>query len=417
MKRKTKTLAAAGKDGNFKVSQVVVVQPPKRDTVDISKYISGLKSADKGKRNNLYDVYEQIIHDPVIGESIRKRVRKVTNGGLIFSDDNKEVDEMTDLIKTPEFRKLLTAIIMTRFFGKSIIELNFTDVFKMKLVPRKNYDTVKKVILRNMSDETGIPYEEDDFLLNVGEDDDLGLLMEVAPFGIFKRNGGGDYAEFCELWGIPILAALYDPEEEGAREEMEVTMESRGSGGSVVMSKNSDLKNVGTSTTGGVHKEYLDWIDEQMLISLIGQTMTTKNGSSKSQSQTHKEVEDEVVEDDRAYVLEILNYSFVPRLDKRGYPVANGWFNYPKKDSMSILEKIEIAEIIDDRTESGVDEDYWYEISGVPKSKTEKKNKEKSSDDDPADDDPEEKPKGKKLKARDLSFLNRLKDFFDRAPL
>lgn len=411
------TLAASKKGSDFKVSQVVIVQPPKRETLDISKYTGAVKSSDKGKRNSLYDIFDNILKDPVIGESVRKRVRKITNGGLFFSAENKEVDEMTDLIKTPVFRKLLFNIIMTRFFGKSIIELSFTDGFNISLINRKNYDTAKKVILKKIGDDDGIPYENDDFLLNIGDDDDLGLLMEVAPFAIFKRNGGADYAEFCELWGIPILAGLYDPEEEDAREEMEATMEKRGAGGSIVMSKNSEVKSIASESKGAVHKEYLDWIDEQMLISLIGQTMTTKDGSSRSQSETHEEVQNEVSEDDKTYTLEILNYMLLPRLEKRGYPTGKGWFNYPKKDSLTMLQKIEIAEKVDDRTESGVDEDYWYELTGIPKSKTPKnKKKDDSSDDSETDPEPDTKGK-KKVKAEELSFLKRLKDFFDHAPL
>ncbi|MEN5306938.1 DUF935 family protein [Chryseobacterium cucumeris] len=416
-----KTLATKSKDGNFKVSQVVVVQPPKRDSIDISNYIKGLKSADKGKRNSLYDVYETIIKDPVVGEAIRKRVRHITNGGLTFKADNEEIDEMTDLIKTPEFRKLLRDIIMTRFFGKTVIELDFTDGIKVKMIPRKNLDTNKKIILKKIGEEEGISYENDDFLLNIGEDDDLGLLMEVAPYAIFKRNGGSDYAEFCELWGIPILAGLYDPEEEGAREEMETTFEKRGAGGSVVMSKNSDLKPINSEKQpGAVHDKFLEWLDEQILIGLIGQTMTTKDGSSRSQSETHAQTEDDINQDDRIYTIEILNYAFLPRLEKRGFPVKNGWFQYPEKDNLTLKEKIEIAEKVNKLTETGVDEDWWFETTGLPKSKTAKKKpaEEKGDDPEPEKKKPEEKKTSAKMKvtAKELNWLQRAKNFFGHAP-
>lgn len=418
-----KTLATKSKDGNFKVSQVVVVQPPKRDSIDISNYIKGLKSADKGKRNSLYDVYETIIKDPVVGEAIRKRVRHITNGGLTFKADNEEIDEMTDLIKTPEFRKLLRDIIMTRFFGKTVIELDFTDGIKVKMIPRKNLDTNKKIILKKIGEEEGISYENDDFLLNIGEDDDLGLLMEVAPYAIFKRNGGSDYAEFCELWGIPILAGLYDPEEEGAREEMETTFEKRGAGGSVVMSKNSDLKPINSEKQpGAVHDKFLEWLDEQILIGLIGQTMTTKDGSSRSQSETHAQTEDDINQDDRIYTIEILNYAFLPRLEKRGFPVKNGWFQYPEKDNLTLKEKIEIAEKVNKLTETGVDEDWWFETTGLPKSKTAKKKPAEEKGDDPEPEPEKKKPEEKKtsakmkVTAKELNWLQRAKNFFGHAP-
>lgn len=404
-----------------KISQVMVVQPPKRDAMDISTHISGVKSADRGKRAKLYDVYENIIKDPVIGEAIRKRIRNVTLGGLQFAKDNQEVDEMTDLIKSPAFRIMLREILLTRFFGKTILELDFADGFKVEKIARKNLDTAKKIILKDLSDETGWSYENEDFLLNVGEDDDLGLLMEAAPYAIFKRNGGSDYAEFCELWGIPILAALYDPEDENGREEMEGTMESRGAGGSIVASKNSDIKSISSQSNGAVHKEFLEWLDEQILIGLAGQTMTTKEGSSRAQGEVHADTEATIFEDDREYIIEVLNHQFLPRIEKRGFPVGSGWFLYPKKDSMSLKEKMEIAEKVDANTEDGVDEDWWFEASGLPRSK---KKREASSEEQPTTDTEEpnpakEKPTKKtkeKVKAKELSFFDKLKDFFDHAP-
>lgn len=416
---RTASLAKQGE--GTKISQVLVIQSPKRDGMDISTNTQAIKSADKGKRAKLYDIYENIIKDPVIGESVRKRVRRVTNGGLTFQDDNQEVDLMSDFIGSPQFRIMVREILLAKFYGKTILELDFADGFSVDKIARKNLDTAKKVILINQNDETGFSYEDDDFLLNVGEDDDLGLLMEAAPFAIFKRNGGSDYAEFCELWGIPILKALYDPEDENGREEMEATMEKRGAGGSIVASKNSEIDSIAAKITGGVHKEFLDWLDEQILIGLIGQTMTTKDGSSLSQSTTHLNTEDDINDDDRTYVIEVLNHQLLPRLEKRGFPVGNGWFVYPKKDSLSLKEKIEIAEKVDDRTEDGVDEDYWFELTGIPRSKKKKTDPAKEEE----DPEPEKEPapgktkttKKTKVEAKELSMFEKLKDFFAHAPL
>lgn len=413
-----RTASLAKQDKQVNISQVLVVQPPKRGGLDIGATTSAIKSADKGKRSKLIDVYVDIIRDPVIAESIRKRVRRVTNGGLKFQEDNKEVDVMTDLIGSPDFRIMLREILLAKFFGKTILELDFSIDFSINKISRKNLDTAQKVILKNLSDESGIPYENDDFILNVGEDDDLGLLMEAAPFAIFKRNGGSDYAEFCELWGIPILKALYDPQDENGREEMEATMEKRGAGGSIVASKNSEIDSIASKISGAVHTDFLKWLDEQILIGLVGQTMTTKNGSSLSQSKTHAETEKDINDDDRSFVVEVLNYQLLPRLEKRGYPVGAGFFIYPKKDSSTLKDKLDAATIVDDRTESGVDEDYWFELTGIPKSKTGKVDPNKKGDTDPNKKKEDPAPgKKKKVNAKTLSLYEKMMDFFGHAPL
>ena len=125
---------------NINVSQVLVVQPPKREPLEVGKFTTAVKSADRGKRAQLYEQYDQIIKDPVVGESIRKRIRAVTNGGLKFLANNEEVDEMTDFIKTPQFRKLLREIMLTIFYGKTVAELYFTPAFSIAKIPRKHLD-------------------------------------------------------------------------------------------------------------------------------------------------------------------------------------------------------------------------------------------------------------------------------------
>lgn len=89
-----------------------------------------------------------------------------------------------------------------------------------------------------------------------------------------------------------------------------------------------------------------------------------------------------------------------------------------------LISSLEIK--VNDLTAAGVDDDYFYEEFGLPKGN-------KSAQNSPLGDggkavDPSEKPKTKnekqstknqqhkKLTARELTFFEKLKDFFDRAP-
>ena len=68
---------------------------------------------------------------------------------------------------------------------------------------------------------------------------------------------------------------------------------------------------------------------------------------SLSQSKTHLNVSDEISSDDIAYVLEILNFELLPRLEKRGYSVKNGFFVFPEKDNLTLKDKLAIAKDVD----------------------------------------------------------------------
>lgn len=406
----------------YNLSQVLVVQPPRRDITDIAVWKAAMQSADRGRRAALVNLYDNLLIDTVLSDAVDKRIRAVTNWDIQFLSNGQEIDEMADFIDTPEFEELLTEIMLTKFYGKSVIELNFENGFRIYSVPRQNLNTATKHILRNISDPDGIPYEGDEFLLNLGKDSDLGIFLKTAPHAIFKRNGGSDYAQFCELFGIPILGGMYDPDDENGRVEMETAFEKRGAGGSVVMSNKSKIETIGEAGGNGnnVHKPFLEWCDEQILIGVVSQTMTTKDGSSYSQSKTHGDTEDGLNKADRRYVQRILNRMLLPLLEKRGYPVKDGFFKFVEKDHTTPSEKLSIAKAVNDLTADGVDDDYFYEEFGLPRGK-----KSEMPEPDPADQDPPETkskpPKAsskqpKKLTTRELSFFEKLKDFFANAP-
>ncbi|WP_333662282.1 phage portal protein family protein [Chishuiella changwenlii] len=437
MSRRNRLKANQKSSKQINISQAIVVKPPQRSNVGIEKWRNAMKQADRGRRAPLIELVLEIMDaDPVFSEAWDKRVRAITNADIVFQvKGGKEVEAMMDLIDTTEFEETLKEAMWTKLLGKTVGELDFSNGYKFTLIDRRHLNTETKQIVLNQSDTFGISYENNDFLLNLGKDNDLGLAMKVIAYAIFKRNGGADYAQFCELFGIPQLAGLYDPDDEQGRQEMETAFKNRGSAGSIVMSKNGDIKTIGSETSGNtvVHDGFLKWCDEQILIGLIGQTMTTKDGASYSQSKTHGDTENDINKADRRYIQRILNEKLLPILEKRGYPVKGGWFSFPEKEkALSKKEQLEIAIEIDDRTEAGIDEKYWYENFGLPKGNRKanpEKVKETEEEEEPTDNPTEKKEKqksasrsaqGKKVQAQELSFWNKLahnlKDFFAGAP-
>jgi len=428
---RTNKLKHKGNNKPINISQTLIIKPPQRSNVGIDKWRSAMRLADRGRRATLIELINELIDaDPVFGEAWDKRVRAITNSDIVFQINSEEIEPMMDLIDTTEFEEMLKEIMLTIGLGKTVGEFDFTDEFKFTTIDRRHLNTETKQILINPYDTTGVSYENNDFLLNIGKDNDLGLFIRVIPYAIFKRNGGADYAQFCELFGIPVLAGLYDPDDDNARQEMEQAMKERGSAGSVVMSKNSDLKSIGSESSGNVtiHDSFLNWCDKQILIGIQGQTMTTIDGSSYSQSQVHENTSDDISKADRRFVQRVLNEKVLPVLEKRGYPVKGGWFSFPEKEKApSKTEQLNIAKEVDDRTEEGVDNDWWFENFGLPKGNRKRKPEpqeetEVEETDPKGKDTPKnerESSQGKKvqtLKVQDHNFWNRLKDFFANAP-
>ncbi|MFX1715415.1 head morphogenesis protein, partial [Riemerella anatipestifer] len=130
-------------------------------------------------------------------------------------------------------------------------------------------------------------------------------------------------------------------------------------------------------------------------------------------------------------VRRFLNQELKPRLEKRGYPVAGGFFNFiEEKREMTAKEKMELAEKVHNLTTDGVDDDYFYEEFGLPRGKktqaeaqepnteeVEESEETEETKEENKDQNPKEKtPKKKKVQAKELSLFEKLKDFFAHAP-
>ncbi|MDO5607631.1 MAG: DUF935 family protein [Capnocytophaga sp.] len=401
------------KNKAVKISQTLVVRPPQRTPQDISRWRSAIQQADRGRIHTLVELYNDLLIDAVLSSAVEKRIMAVTNATLLFSANNKEVEAMADLIETPEFEEFLREVMLSKFYPKTVLELDFQDGFKVVSIDRRHLDLENKIIAKSVGDTQGISYENDDFLIHLGKEGDLGLFVKTAPHAIMKRNGTGDFARYAELFGIDTLVGYYDPEDESGRSEMESAFQKRGGSASMTMSKNSEVKTIGTQSPGTVdiHERFLRLCDEQMLIGVLGQTMTTKDGSSYSQGKVHADTEDDINKADRRFVQRILNKELLPRLEKRGYPVKGGWFHFAEKsERLSKIDELAIAKGVNEIVP--IDENHWYENFGLPKPTKAGNPTEKKEKNDTADAVTEDK----KLSVSRLGFFDRLKDFFGNAP-
>lgn len=382
----------------------IVIKPNSRNVLDVGQWRSALKAADRGKRQKLYDLYDDIMLDGVLSSAIDKRIKAITNAELVFkTKDENSRPEIDNLMESTEWEYLLTEIMMTIFYGKSVIELDFTNGFHCWSIPRQHINTQNKVISINPNDDKGISYENDDFLLDVGRDDNLGIILKAAPYAIYKRGGFGDWSQFVELFGMPRRIGKYSSHDDTSRKLLEEALEKAGSASWMVIPKETDVETQTTISYQGsttVYSEFRNACNEEILVTILGQTMTTMDGSSRSQSETHKEVEEGINKSDRRFVQRVLNTLLLPRLAKRGYPVDGGYFFFPEAgESISTKDQLDMDVRLVNELGIALDDDYFYETYGRPKPKQTNK-----------------KPPTDNSKTNN-SLLNRVFSFFAGAPV
>lgn len=408
-KKDTTTATAKG----IVVNQLVI-KTLNRPTQTIDGWRTALKSADNGRLTLLYNMYKDILTDNVLKNAIGKRIRPITNAGLTFTINNEEVPEINDLIKTKAFRMLLKEIMLAKMWGITVLEPSFDNLFDVFSIPRTHINTKNKVVGINEGDDTGISYVDDPFLIAIEGEETFGEILAACPYVIYKRGNFGDWAQFAELFGMPFRLGKYDSFDEAGRIQLTEALDKAGSAAYAAVPKNTDLEYIANNSTGdgALYDNLRKACNEEILIGILGQTMTTVQGDkgARSLGEVHQEVEGGIHADDRIFVETILNTQVRPRLEARGFKVSGGTFTYPELgETISLKDRITIDKELDGIVE--IEPDYFYETYGIPKPKDGggKKVNSDQSQQQPKPTDPPKLPK-EKVKLNDDDGAIELRD-------
>lgn len=365
-KKKNTTVTKVSKAAEPVVINQLIVKAPTRKVYDVGDWRNALRSADSGRVKSLYDLFEDVLIDGVLADAVSKRIDAVLNSELTFLDkDGKEVEEIAAIMDTTDWEELLRQIMNERIYGRSGVEFICTsDSFRVAPIPAKHINLRNKCIVINDSDEKGVPYEGDTSLLILGHERSYGLLLKATPFAIYKRGGFGDWSQWIELFGMPQRVGKYNSYDPESRKLLERAMEEAGSAPYIVIPKEAEVetKEAGKGN-GASYNEFRQACNEEMLITILGQTLTTVQGENGARSlgEVHKEVEEGKNRSDMRFVQRVLNNHVLPLLEARGYPVSGGKFIFPKA-----AEQLTVADIVQLSDIMPIPQSYLHEKYSIP---------------------------------------------------
>ncbi len=359
------------------IIQQITVTQIRRATQDIDSWRSAIRSAESvyfPKRTMLYDLYNEILLDGHLTAVMEKRKLSILNSPLVFIEDGNVNDEITPLTSTESFMNILSYMIESKFWGHSLIELNFDNGELIPvLIPRKHVIPEKGIIVRYQTEITGFNYREypyTNYLIEVGEKDSLGLMMKAAQYVIYKRGGFGDWAQYTELFGMPFRIAKYDGYDDKTRADLETALKQAGSAAYVVIPKEADLQFIQNNTVGStiLYDMLINTCNRELSKLILGQTMTTEAGGSMAQAKVHAEVEKQIHLADKLFVKNVLNDKLRPLLQMHGYNVGKGKFIFLEKENIDKKTKLDMDLKLAQKIK--IDDSYFYENYDIPLPKT-----------------------------------------------
>lgn len=338
-------------------SFTIVEQPTQIISAEIANFKIAIQAA-KGKysqqRGMIYDMYQNAIDfDSILIGLIEQRLIATTGKKLQYLVNEEPSPQGKALTDTPLFNEFIRDVVLSQvFWGMGLFEFskkkwNNQELFDYFQIPIKHIDPYQKVVRETQysSSQNDKTYEGIDNVLFVGEKDNFGLLQQLTMLALYKRAAINDWAKYTKLAGTNFRILKYRGAQLGKKEREGVLDKvANFAGGAVDLPQDIDLttENQTSSSQNALFENYVAYLDEQMTKIVLGSTMTTDNGSSRSQAEVHERTTETLLDADGAMLLNVLNYDFYEiGVKMYGLPEGGRW-SYIENAGTKQLEQIEM---------------------------------------------------------------------------
>ncbi len=310
-----------------------------------------------------YEVYEDLLRDDQVKSVFQQRRSAViAREWDVVPGGDKRIDKQAaeDIRATLDrmgWDNVADKMLFGVFYGYAIgeclwaregnkIQLTTIKVRKQRRF-KFDWDMKPRLITwaNNYEGEALPEYKFWHYSTGADNDDDpygLGLAHWLYWPTYFKRNGIKSWLKFLERFAQPTAKGTYGPGAEAAEKAaLKQALQAFGEDAAVMVPEGVAIELIeaarsGTADYGGL----CDRMDAAIAKIILSQTMTTDNGSSKSQAEVHKGVALDVIKADADLIDASANNTWVKWLTDWNFPGAA----YPR-----ISRKLEDEENLNDR--------------------------------------------------------------------
>ena len=337
------------------IIQGIVEEQLYKESESIKKWRDAIEAAENAILPNNYDlqrIYNEAMLDTHVGAVIGTRINKILSSEWSINNaDGTKNEEITKLIDKKWFRDVRKYINEANYYGASLIQLGpiKNDEFEtVNIVPRVNviakYKSIRKTFGMYAKEDL-ISFNEKPYIYwcVFADSGSLGLLSQVASHAIWKKNTLGFWARYTELFGMPVRIGRTDIYDTTKRTNMSNMLKNMTSGAWGTFDKNDLIEFVQSSVSDGspVFEKMINLNNAEISKIILGQTMTTDNGSSRSQAEVHERVLDIYLQADKRFEIAIINKELFPILEFHRLIPQGLNFSHVENESLEIkLKKI-----------------------------------------------------------------------------
>lgn len=233
---------------------------------------------------------------------------------VVYSRKTGKADkDKTELLKQQWFFKFMWNFLYTVTRGYTVAQLSNAETMEFQYIPRRNVIPQKNMVVFEVEGEKGVNYTEPPFdktVISLVHNNPKGILNDIIPNLIWMKNARESWNEFSEKFGIPLVTAETNKTNEKDLDKIDFWLKNLGEAATGIFPIGTKITVHDQATKGDPYNVFLKQIELDMaMISkrLLGGTMLTDNGSSKSQSEVHERVHESLVMFDKAMMTFLVN--------------------------------------------------------------------------------------------------------------
>lgn len=281
---------------------------------------------------SLQDLYDNLESDGHY-QSVRViRTASVLAKRFYIADaDGQENIEKTNLLDKKWFFDMLRHLLESIYKGYTVLELQDPNTMEWELIPRRNIDPKYKRVYLEATGSKYINYNDPamaGYVIAMRNHQAFGLLNDIVPQLIWKRNAQQTWADFSERFGIPLVTAETVKTDEKDIAKIDELLSQLGQAATAVLPEGTKITIHDASTKGDPYKifqEQINTTNDEISKRVVGGTMLNSNGSSLSQSEVHeRNLDDKIAYEDRNEIRFMVNDYVLPMLRMHGFAFDEG---------------------------------------------------------------------------------------------
>ncbi|MDR1865981.1 MAG: DUF935 domain-containing protein [Bacteroidales bacterium] len=341
----------------------IIQQFKDRSRAQIDRWRQALDAAnaiESPQTHLLQDLYDNLEADGHL--TAQTRLRKAATTGCGFSIVNRKTGkadiEKTELFNAEWFYNWMDDALDSVFKGYTVMELTDPDTMEFALIPRRNLIGRKDFVLLEAGQDRGIDISAgyENRLVAVGKKTDFGIMQHLCGLLIWKRNAQQSWAEFTERFGMPLISATTSKTSPADVKKLDAMLAALGESARAVLPEGTTVK-IDPFTGGDSYRVFdaqIERINEEMSKPIVGGSMITDDGSSRSQSEVHeRNLDDKLAETDRRMIQFTVNNQIIPIMRHWGWNVnpESDKFLFDTSFELSLGEHWNIVDRVWERAE------------------------------------------------------------------